>query len=251
MIQPELGKYIAQQRASRRLTQQELADTCNLNIRSIQRIEAGEVIPRMYTLNLLIKSLKMDMNNITITSNETKVLLRPMRAAYIGGIVFTINAVPVVYDLITARFDTLFHIFTTLVHMVSCVFFMNGFYQIGRSYKNWTLAVSALLMMIFLPAINILDLLKHYFFSMGEYLLFILMGINMIVMGAGLIKESLERKGLENGQIYKTAGIITILVSVLYLSLNTGFIHAGLILSFPGNLLLVYILYRELNKGTA
>ena len=46
MKQPELGKRISEMRKAKGLTQEELVELCNLNVRTIQRIEAGEVTPR-------------------------------------------------------------------------------------------------------------------------------------------------------------------------------------------------------------
>ncbi|MES2275679.1 MAG: helix-turn-helix transcriptional regulator [Bacteroidota bacterium] len=248
MTQPQLGKNIAELRISKGLTQQELADKCSLNIRTIQRIEAGEVVPRMYTLNLLTNPLGMDFNTLNQNATETKMLSRQMQVAYMAGIIFMVNGIPVVYDLITHRFNPFMHILTSVIHILSFALFFRGFYLIGKFYKNWLLAISALLMVILLVAINLLDLFKHYYFSIGEYLLFILMGINMIVIGAGLLKESLERKGYQNSLIYKIAGIFTMLISVLYLTLNTPVINAGLLLSIPVNFLMVFILYREIHE---
>jgi transcriptional regulator with XRE-family HTH domain len=45
MLQPKLGKKIAALRKSNGLTQEELVEKCKLNVRTLQRIEAGEVIP--------------------------------------------------------------------------------------------------------------------------------------------------------------------------------------------------------------
>jgi len=53
MDQPELGELIEKLRKQHKLTQAELAQKCNLNIRTIQRIESGKVTPRFYTLRLL------------------------------------------------------------------------------------------------------------------------------------------------------------------------------------------------------
>jgi len=39
------------------LTQEELADRCRLDIRTIQRIEAGKVKPRMYTMRIINETL--------------------------------------------------------------------------------------------------------------------------------------------------------------------------------------------------
>lgn len=57
MKQPELGKKISELRKAKGLTQEELVEKCNLNVRTIQRIEAGEVTPRSYTINALFEAL--------------------------------------------------------------------------------------------------------------------------------------------------------------------------------------------------
>lgn len=55
--QPELGKKIADLRKAKGLTQEELVDKCNLNVRTLQRIESGEVTPRTYTIRLIFEAL--------------------------------------------------------------------------------------------------------------------------------------------------------------------------------------------------
>ncbi len=57
MNQPELGKKISELRKAKGLTQEELVEKCNLNVRTIQRIEAGEVTPRSYTIKALFDAL--------------------------------------------------------------------------------------------------------------------------------------------------------------------------------------------------
>jgi len=57
MKQPELGKKISELRKAKGLTQEELVERCNLNVRTIQRIEAGEVTPRSYTVKALFEAL--------------------------------------------------------------------------------------------------------------------------------------------------------------------------------------------------
>ena len=46
MDQPGLGILIADLRKRQGLTQEDLVERCNINVRTIQRIEAGEVNPR-------------------------------------------------------------------------------------------------------------------------------------------------------------------------------------------------------------
>ena len=57
MKQPDLGKKIAELRKSKGLTQEELVEKCNLNVRTLQRIECGEVTPRSYTIKVIFAAL--------------------------------------------------------------------------------------------------------------------------------------------------------------------------------------------------
>src|SRR5271157_3691915 len=55
--QPDLGKKIAELRKAKGLTQYELVEKCKLSVRTLQRIESGEVTPRSYTLKLIFTAL--------------------------------------------------------------------------------------------------------------------------------------------------------------------------------------------------
>ena len=65
MKQPQLGKKISALRRTKGFTQTELAQKCNLSLRTIQRIESTEVTPRSYTLKLIFKILDFDGFNST------------------------------------------------------------------------------------------------------------------------------------------------------------------------------------------
>src|SRR5512133_3158708 len=54
MKQPELGRRITELRKGKGLTQEELVDKCNISVRTLQRIEAGEVTPRSYTVKTIL-----------------------------------------------------------------------------------------------------------------------------------------------------------------------------------------------------
>ena len=66
MKQPELGKRISELRKGKGLTQEELVEQCNINVRTIQRIEAGEVNPRSYTVKIILEVLGEDLKNIDV-----------------------------------------------------------------------------------------------------------------------------------------------------------------------------------------
>lgn len=58
MNQPELGKKIAELRKVKGFTQEELVEKCNISVRTLQRIEAGEVMPRSYTVKTIFATLE-------------------------------------------------------------------------------------------------------------------------------------------------------------------------------------------------
>lgn len=60
MKQPDFGKRLIEIRKVHGLTQNQLAEKCKITIRTIQRIEAGLVLPRAYTLKLLSDILEFD-----------------------------------------------------------------------------------------------------------------------------------------------------------------------------------------------
>lgn len=63
MKQPDLGRKISELRLAKGLTQGELAERCNLSLRTIQRIESAEVMPRSYTIKLIFESLDYEIYN--------------------------------------------------------------------------------------------------------------------------------------------------------------------------------------------
>jgi len=63
MEQPDLGKRILELRLTQGLTQEELASKCNINLRTIQRIESAQVNPRSYTVKLIFENLNYNFFN--------------------------------------------------------------------------------------------------------------------------------------------------------------------------------------------
>ena len=85
MIQPELGKKIAELRKAKGFTQEELVEKCNLSVRTLQRIESGEVAPRNYTIKLIFTALDFDIHeNPTQGTSETKFQLSDRLSQFYG-----------------------------------------------------------------------------------------------------------------------------------------------------------------------
>lgn len=60
-----IGVKIKELRVLKGLTQEELAKQTGLSVRTIQRIESGEVDPRTYTLTALAEALEVDLEILT------------------------------------------------------------------------------------------------------------------------------------------------------------------------------------------
>jgi transcriptional regulator with XRE-family HTH domain len=60
MEQMNLGKRISELRKAKGLTQEELAEQCKISARTLQRIEAGAVTPRAYTVRVIYAALNQD-----------------------------------------------------------------------------------------------------------------------------------------------------------------------------------------------
>ncbi len=86
MNQPDLGMTIADLRIQKGLTQEKLAEYCEVSKRTIQRIESGEVEPRAFTLNNLSNILEFDFTEEN-THNEA-MWLTALHLSCALGVVF-------------------------------------------------------------------------------------------------------------------------------------------------------------------
>ena len=73
MKQPQLGLKILELRQQKGFTQEELVEQCNISVRTIQRIEAGEVMPRVYTVKTILAALDRDLDDLQESVFEKKV----------------------------------------------------------------------------------------------------------------------------------------------------------------------------------
>lgn len=100
-----LAELVRMNRIKMNLTQQELADLTGLSLRSIQRIEHSEVVPRDYTIKTLARQLDFQLENLRVGhSSERSVLNHQQKLiASTGlGLVITILAFAFVFQC--ARF---------------------------------------------------------------------------------------------------------------------------------------------------
>jgi len=71
-----LGQKIKELRVLKGLTQEDLAEKTHLSVRTIQRIENGDVDPRTYTLQLLAEALGVELEEFTKEKIEQKLSVK-------------------------------------------------------------------------------------------------------------------------------------------------------------------------------
>lgn len=247
MTQPLLGTRIAELRNQKGITQKELADACNIDIRTIQRIETGKVLPRMYTIRLLAAALGTDLNyfnggNAFTNEVPTENLLK---WSFIAGLIFSLNYIPVVLNILTLAPDSFLKNVFTIIYIISCVFFFRGFYLLGKQSKNQTMAISALLAMVLLPLLNLINMIQGilFFDTINMAVVLIVACVNAIVFGISLLHEG--------GNLYKAAGYITLVQSALFLTGNFQLVSIGLMISVICNFVMTFILFKESRAGQA
>lgn len=127
----KIAGLIRNARLSKGYSQQQLADLAQLNLRSVQRIEKAEVLPRAYNLNLLAKQLDLDLDALGFSNDIQKAALlnsTPVgrQAGKTGKLIFSVTTGLLTF-LLTAAFlsqssdfpETSFELFLLLAFVVA------------------------------------------------------------------------------------------------------------------------------------
>ncbi len=260
MKQPELGQKIQDLRKQKGLTQEELVEKCNINVRTIQRIEAGEVTPRPYTIKTILGALGHDLEAINNSSSvKEHHLIAPEKINYtiktltlacvFGGIYFLLGFPEFYADW--SRFadneipyPTTVYIVLKVFTLITLVFFIKGFWVLGVELQNTLLKFSSLVLIVFSTLIYTYDIISLYIeiipmelFMSGMALSFGAIGI---LFGIGIIK-------LKNqlGNTALATGVFEIIVAVFFFSVFLAWL--GYILMIPLILLEIILLYKALD----
>lgn len=75
-----IGEKIKEARIHQNLSQDALAELSNVSIRTIQRIESGQVTPRISTLNLLLKTLNIEFTEVPEENESSNKLVKQLKA---------------------------------------------------------------------------------------------------------------------------------------------------------------------------
>ena len=231
MKQPELGQKILELRKLKGFTQEELVEQCNINVRTIQRIEAGDVSPRSYTLKAILEVLGFKYEEVfekkytpskfdSILGINKENIYKQLNLAMIFGIVyFLVVFFEVGSDLLSFEKDSFlfksFYIIIKSIAIVSILFFYRGFVIVGGMYKNYLLQISAFLIIIFSIFFSIVDIASLYvlkdflgIFGLSQLLAF---GVLSILFGISI------KRLKDFGTLANWTGIIEIITGVCLL----------------------------------
>ena len=275
MKQPELGKKIIELRKQKGLTQEELVEKCNITVRTIQRIEAGETTPRSYTIKMILNALGFDYEKVfekeykagkfdkilkIFPSNIKKVLM----ISFIAGIVyFVIGFAETAYyfisfsdlstdanwsDILINNYERYssykVYILIKIISVISFSFFMRGYVLVGTYYKNYLIEVMAFLMIFMNIIFEISEIISINFDdSLFAFILTskaLTIGIIMIFFGVGILKLK------HFGNLSSVTGIVEIITGICFASVFLSVI--GLFALLPLELLEILLIYRISSK---
>lgn len=275
MKQPELGKKIIELRKQKGLTQEELVEKCNITVRTIQRIEAGETTPRSYTIKMILNALGFDYEKVfekeykagkfdkilkIFPSNIKKVLM----ISFIAGIVyFVIGFAETAYyfisfsdlstdanwsDILINNYERYssykVYILIKIISVISFSFFMRGYVLVGSYCKNYLIEVMAFLMIFMNIIFEISEIISINFDdSLFAFILTsktLTIGIIMIFFGVGILKLK------HFGNLSSVTGIVEIITGICFASVFLSVI--GLFALLPLELLEILLIYRISSK---
>lgn len=251
MKQPELGKKIAALRNEQGLTQEELVEKCNISVRTIQRIEAGEVTPRHYTIRMILEALGQNPEQLGNTNEVSSGSLKQMQVGWIAGILYFLLAIPEglmdyqrwenAWVLMTdgMTFSAFGYIAVKLLVAVTFFYFMRGFVRLGEYLADDLLRITSHLLVGMMILTMILDISSLYLEVLedGIYLFPVSFCFGILGIGFGV---ALLRLRNQLGTVVVLAGAMEIVAGVCFLF----FFPLGLLILAFAEIFEIITLYR-------
>ncbi|WP_378181014.1 helix-turn-helix domain-containing protein [Aquimarina sp. SS2-1] len=265
MEQPALGIKISELRKSKGLTQEELVEQCNISVRTIQRIEAGEVMPRSYTIKTILSALDYDLEKIQTEDSkvtkefkklflleiddekEASFLTKQLNIAWISGIVyFILGFGEFAVDYFRHQegemiINEIAYILLKIVLLISIVLFTRGFVLTGKIFKNYLLRITAFMFIFIAVVFYGFDIISLY---IGEINYPIVIGAEAMTYGiiGILFGISIYRLQGSLGTIAKVTAIFEIITYAFMTTILLSFV--GLVFLTPTILLEIILLFK-------
>lgn len=259
MQQPELGRRLTALRKEKNLTQEELVEKSHVSVRTIQRIESGEVLPRTITVKILLEALGESYESFSTKQNqvmETQKSTLPntnRNTLLIAGLA---GAVYLISEVILGAMDISWFagsrdwgfrmnaIYTglTVVMVISLVLFARGFIALSVVFENSLLKVAAYLLIIATVSKGILDVSSLSVNDMES--IWIPYAVIAVVMGAVGIVFGVALLRLQDsmGELSRVAGILEIVMGCMLITVVMFFI--SFVIFIPAVVVEILVLYR-------
>lgn len=271
MKQPDLGKKLTELRKAKGLTQEELVEKCNINVRTIQRIEAGEVTPRSFTVKAILAAMDYTFSDIIVeepTSNtsatqpngftsdphDNHTTIKYLTAAWMFGIVYFVTgffegaAEYFRFEENEMIFSIPVYVSIKLVCIISFVFFQRGFFALGDFYNNYLLKITSIVLIALHVLLGFHDIVSVFYDAEERFA--VLIGAAVTYGGVGVIYGvSLRRLELHVGRSAEVAGFLEIGAALFFFTVIFAFL--GEMILVPAELIEILILFKalEMIKG--
>ncbi len=272
MKQPELGRKISELRKAKGLTQEELVDRCNISVRTLQRIETGEVTPRSYTIKTILAALDADAGTLggldeslaraMVLSAKQYLLLnvdvaappevhiRQLNIAWsLGLLYFLIGLFESVaeyfrYEEHVLIFSTWLYTSIKMVFLITFIVFQRGFVLLGGLFNNYLLRIASFMLIAGMILVIGYDIASVFYDSVERQFV---LGSEAIVFGCiGILYGvSLSRLHVAVGPVARIAGVFVVLTGCLFLTIVLSFL--GFIMEVPGEILQIVILFKSVD----
>ncbi len=272
MKQPELGRKISELRKVKGLTQEELVEKCNISVRTLQRIETGEVTPRSYTIKTILAALDHDLSTIEMDDDTiihstigllkkhlflnigltttSDFLRRQLNISWVFGILYFLigffegAAEYFRYKDNMLIFSTTVYVAIKISALITLIVFQRGFILIGGLFKNYLLRITSFLLIFGNILVIGYDIASIYYDSIERQFI---LGSEAVVFGCiGILYGiSLLRLRSSLGTVSKYAGAFEILTGFFFLTIILSFI--GFITQVPAELFEIILLYKSVD----
>lgn len=273
MKQPALGQRLVSLRKEKNLTQEELVERSHVSVRTIQRIESGEVIPRPSTIKIIAKALDVDFETIVQTNQNQMEENKNLNAglfntngnsgaskaalitAAISGVVYLmLEIIKTALDIAWmneafGREGNIIYLTIVTCIVISYFLFIRGFIILGQLFENGLLRMVGYMLIIAMIALSVLDMYSLFYFSGEPFqnwneLLWmpysaaaVVFGVLGIIFGTALLKL---QDGM--GELSKVVGILEILLGVFLVTVVLFFL--AYMIMIPATILEIILLYR-------
>jgi transcriptional regulator with XRE-family HTH domain len=271
MKQPELGKKLTELRKAKGLTQEELVEKCNINVRTIQRIEAGEVTPRSFTMKVILAAMDYTLNDIAVgeqlsmdrgmpandvlqPTQRNQVLIKHLTAAWMFGIVYFVMgflegaAEYFRFEKDDMIFSIPVYISVKLVTIISFIFFQRGFFALGDFYNNYLLKSASMVLIAIHVLLGFHDIASVFYDAEERFV--VMIGAAVTYGAVGIVYGiSLRRLEPHVGRSAEVAGFLEIGAALFFFTVIFAII--GEIILVPAELIEVLILFKAIDLITA